>query len=335
MFVIRPSTPGDLESIFDIAKHLNTVNLPADKDVLKSILGKSDDAFSGTAPLFEREYFFVLEDMSNNELAGTSMIHAQHGTRSEPHVYLRVVRDEHYSDTLDKYMVHQCLQMGYNFNGPTEIGGLILRPKYRGHPTKLGKLLSYVRFLYIAMYRASFRDRVLSELLPPLEKDGTSKLWKHFGKRFTEISYLEADRLSKHNKEFIKSLFPNGLIYTSLFPQDVQDEIGVVGESTKGVEAMLKKIGFSYARRIDPFDGGPHFTAMTDDISLVKNASQKSLTIAAPGPSASWTIVASQDPFRATACLAETKDDHLVIDQPTAQSLNLREAAACWSVNLS
>ena len=33
---------------------------------------------------------------------------------------------------------------------------------------------------------------------------------------------------------------------------------------------MLREIGFTYAHRIDPFDGGPHFQARTDDITLVR-----------------------------------------------------------------
>jgi arginine N-succinyltransferase len=34
---------------------------------------------------------------------------------------------------------------------------------------------------------------------------------------------------------------------------------------------MLRRIGFHYAERIDPFDGGPHFVARTDEITLVKD----------------------------------------------------------------
>ena len=33
---------------------------------------------------------------------------------------------------------------------------------------------------------------------------------------------------------------------------------------------MLRRIGFRYAERVDPFDGGPHFVAPTDEISLVQ-----------------------------------------------------------------
>ena len=41
---------------------------------------------------------------------------------------------------------------------------------------------------------------------------------------------------------------------------------------TRGVEKMLRRIGFRYAERVDPFDGGPHFTAPTDEVSLVQRA---------------------------------------------------------------
>jgi arginine N-succinyltransferase len=41
---------------------------------------------------------------------------------------------------------------------------------------------------------------------------------------------------------------------------------------------MLEKIGFKWKEHIDPFDGGPHFWAETDKISLLKNT--KSFSVA-------------------------------------------------------
>src|SRR5260370_39075023 len=82
----------------------------------------------------------------------------------------------------------------------------------------------------------------------------------------------EADRLSKKNKEFVKGLFPEGPIYASLLPDDAQAVIGKVGAQTKGVERMLRRIGFRYAWRGDPFDGGPHFTAATDEVPVGQRA---------------------------------------------------------------
>src|SRR5205823_5150197 len=177
-------------------------------------------------------------------LIGTSMIHAQHGTRRAPHIFFDVLDDERYSETLDKYFVHRVLRIGYSYAGPTEIGGLVLLPAYRRQGPGLGRWLSYVRFLYIALHRAHFRSQVISELLPPLEPDGTSLLWESLGRHFTGLSYQEADRISKTNKEFIRSLFPAEPIYACLFPERVRALIGQVGPGARGVEKMLRRIGF-------------------------------------------------------------------------------------------
>src|SRR6185436_3124003 len=143
---------------------------------------------------------------------------------------------------------------------------------YRGHKEQLGKLLAYVRFLYVALHRDVFCEEVVSELMPPLERDGRSLLWEALGRHFTGLSYQEADRLSRVNKEFIRTLFPQDPIYASLLPAAAQALIGQVGATSKPVERLLRRIGFKFAQRIDPFDGGPHFHARTDEIALVKRA---------------------------------------------------------------
>lgn len=261
-----------MDQVLAVAEHLDTVNLPAERPYIERILDKSEKSFGAEIPAGEREFLFVLEDLAKQRIVGTSIIYAQHGTRRAPHIFFRVEADERYSVTLDKHMAHRTLRIGYNYDGPTEIGGLIVLPEYRRNTEGLGKALSYVRFLFMRMHRELFRDRVLSELLPPLEKDGTSKLWQALGRKFTGLTYQEADLISKDNKEFIHALFPDDPIHTELLPDDVQAVIGVVGDDTKPVERMLRRIGFDYAGQIDPFDGGPHFCANTDNITLIKSA---------------------------------------------------------------
>jgi arginine N-succinyltransferase len=206
------------------------------------------------------------------------MVIGQLGRRDAPYIYVDVSEEERYSATLDKHFRHVVLKIGYSYNGPTEIGGLIVSPAYRKKPEKLGLLISYVRFLYLKMHRDWFKDELLAELLPPLEPDGTSHLWDAVGRKFTDMTYAEADRASKKNKEFIKGLFPEGAIYATLLPQDAQDVIGKVGTGTRGVEKMLRRIGFNYAWRVDPFDGGPHFTAPTDEVALVQRTHEARVT---------------------------------------------------------
>ena len=94
-----------------------------------------------------------------------------------------MLEEERYSETLDRHFAHRVLRIGYNYKGLTEIGGLVVRPEFRRHPERLGRLLAYVRFLYMARHRPAFRDEVLSELMPPLEPDGTSLLWESLGRQ--------------------------------------------------------------------------------------------------------------------------------------------------------
>jgi arginine N-succinyltransferase len=270
-YEVRGALKSDEEQLLTVAHHLNTVNLPDDREEIRGILEHASDSFTGAIKdPRRRQYVFVLVDTKKDKIVGTSMIIGQLGRRDAPYIYLDVIQEERYSATLDKHFNHTTLNVGYSYNGPTEIGGLVLDPSYRRVPERLGLFISYVRFLYIKAHRELFRDEILAELLPPLEPDGTSHLWDALGRHFTDLSYAEADRLSKKNKEFIRGLFPEGTLYASLLPKTAQDVIGKVGAQTKGVEKMLRRIGFRYAERVDPFDGGPHFVAQTDEIALVQ-----------------------------------------------------------------
>ena len=290
MFLLRDIAPADLDGLQKAAVHLDSVNLPDDRPALAEIIERSRASFAGELPVGDRCFVFVAAQLGDGggaqqgEVVGTSMIFAQHGSRRAPHVFFDVLEEERYSDTLDRHFAHRVLRIGYNYKGLTEIGGLVLRPEFRRHPERLGRSLAFVRFLYLARHRQLFRDEVLSELMPPLEPDGTSLLWEALGRRFTGLTYQEADRLSQTNKEFIRALFPQDPIYATLLPPHVQALIGEVGPETKGVEKLLREVGFAYAHRIDPFDGGPHFHAKTDDITLIKAARVAQVADAAHAP---------------------------------------------------
>ena len=320
-FEIRAASVADEDQLLAVARHLNTVNLPHERGAIREILALSERSFTGVIPENRREYVFVLRDLAEDRVIGTSMIISQLGRRGAPYIYFDVLEEEKYSATLDKHFRHTALRIGYSYDGPTEIGGLILLPEYRRVPERLGQLLSYVRFLYIAAHRPLFRDEVLAELLPPLEADGRSHLWEALGRHFTGLSYAEADVLSKQNKEFIKQLFPDAQVYASVLSREAQEVIGKVGAQTKGVERLLRRIGFRYAHRVDPFDGGPHFTAATEEITLVQRTKRRPLV--GVGAPTSRAIVAVEMPtspyFRAVLGRAEKG----VIDAETAAHLGV------------
>ncbi len=271
-FLIRDAKLSDLDNIFELGSMLNTLNLPADKNALEQVIAASEQSFAlQERDLSKRAFLFVMEN-PQGQVIGTSQIFAKHGTLDSPHSFFQVELDERYSDTLKKYFRHRTLLLRQSFDGPTEIGSLILHKKYRSSPFKLGRNLSFVRFLFMAMNKDFFADRVIAELLPPLGPNFESALWDAIGRKFTGLDYYEADMLSRNNKEFIKTLFPSNEIYVSLLPDAAQEVIGQIGINSKAAAHLLSAIGFRYSSRVDPFDGGPHFEARRDDISLIKDA---------------------------------------------------------------
>lgn len=264
-FDICAVTADDLDALHELARHLDTLNLPADREALSRLVELSEASFSGALEDHaRREYVFVLRDLEAGRAVGTSSIIAKLGRRDAPYIYFDVRREEKYSATLDRHFVHTLLDTTYSYDGPTELGGLVVHPDYRGRPEKLGTLVSMVRLLFIGMRPELFEDELLAELLPPLSADGRSHLWEAVGRRFTGLSYREADPLSKRNKEFIRGLFPDS-IYATLLSPAAQAVIGEVGPQTRPVAALLERLGFRYAQRVDPFDGGPHFTCPVED----------------------------------------------------------------------
>lgn len=271
MFLLRSVKPTDLAELFDLSNIMTFINLPPDEDIISSKIESSRRSFNTPSPnLWENYYIFVLEDTQSHKILGVSMIHAQHGTEDEPHFFLTVGQEAKFSQTINTGFVHGTLKLGLNVDGPTEIGGLILNPEFRGHKDKLGKQISFVRFLYMAIHPERFKDNVHSELMPPFDKYGNSPLWEAIGRRFLNMNYHEADVLSRSNKEFILSLFPSENIYQTLLPIEAREAIGKVGKETEPVQKMLEKIGFKYMYEVDPFDGGPHYRAPLREIKPIK-----------------------------------------------------------------
>lgn len=275
MILLREIQEKDLDALERFAQIPGFINLPNDKDLLREKIMRSIASFSDKLTnRYDGKYIFVAEDLSTHQVLGTSMIAAQHGTADSPHFYFEVGNEEKFSETINTGFIHGTLKLKYDTNGPSEIGGLVLDPSHRNTEARVGRQISFVRFLYLGLHKARFKRRILAELLPPLNKKGQSPLWEAIGRRFTNMDYGEADQLCQKNKEFIFSLFPSGKIYTSFLTAEARNAIGKVGKETEPVLHMLKKIGFGYKGQVDPFDGGPHLWANVDELLPVKKLGQ-------------------------------------------------------------
>ncbi len=287
MFLLRRAKPDDLGTLLKLAKTVHFINLPADKDIISEKIRRSRASFRaaangeplpsspadrsavGASPLF----MFVLEDVQTGNCLGTSMVVSRMGGPEQPNLSFVLRKREFFSTDLQSGAVHITAKLLLDESGPSEIGGLIVGINSRRHPAKLGKQLSLVRFHYMGLHREQFSDRVLAEMMAPITPDGHNTLWEYLGRRFINLSYSEADKFCQHSREFMTSLLPREEIYLSLLPPEARALVGQVGPDTVPARKMLEDLGFAYTGRIDPFDGGPHLEASTDDIALVRDTS--------------------------------------------------------------
>jgi arginine N-succinyltransferase len=270
-FLLREATPADAPQILRLGRLLDSINLPTEKSDLTALIHRSALSFRGQVKdRKDGAYLFVLEERATRRIAGAAMLIAKHGTPESPHFYLEMATDQRYSKTLKQMFRHTYLTLRRCIDGPTEVGGLIVDPAFRQSPAKIGKQLSFARFLYLAMHPDRFEDEVLAEMMPPLTADKESLFWECYGKRVTGLNFREADKLSTKDKEFIEALFPSIPLYACMFPLEVQEQLGQVGPESQGAVHLLEKIGLRFLRHVDPFDGGPFYGAKVKDVLLVQ-----------------------------------------------------------------
>lgn len=330
MYMIRCAQLDDQSTLHKMAKMVHFINLPADASIIGQKIRSARGAFKrvaqGEPPHIGSQagenpgglsdsiaktdlFMFVLDDTDSPGCLGTSQLIAQMGGPHNPNLCFKLEIREKYSESLKTGTNTLVARLHEDASGPTEIGGLILQPAFRGHPEKLGRLLSLVRFHFIGRFRDRFRDEVLGEMMAPITADGHNSLWDYLGRRFVPLSYEEADRFCQYSREFIKSLLPTGDIHISLLPPHAREVIGRVGHDTIPARKMLERLGFEYNNMVDPFDGGPFLRAITDDIWVVKETKER--TLGEP-------VAKSKAKQRAIVSVLSANGEFRAIEQPVA-----------------
>lgn len=298
MFLIRRAKIEDVPTLLKLAKMVHFINLPVDRDIISGKVLHSRNCFiraaGGDAPekptirpsqgdkglsgleqaLAQSPLFmFVLEDTESGSVLGTSQIVARMGGPGNPNVSFKLSRKEFFSQSLQLGNTHIVAKLFLDESSPTEIGGLILQPSYRSHKLRIGRFLSIIRFHFMALHRGFFADRIIAEMMARISPDGHNLLWEYLGRRFINLSYTEADRFCQYSREFMTALLPREEIYLTLLPPEARAVVGEVGPETVPARRLLERLGFQHRDFVDPFDGGPHLEAVTDDIPIVRQTS--------------------------------------------------------------
>lgn len=296
MFLIRQAKAEDVGTLLQLARMVFFISLPPDERILAGKVQHSRDCFlrvasGGTAETQpvppdviagytadESDLFmFVIEDTDTGGVIGTAQIKAHMGGPGNPNYSFKVTPREFKSKSLGFGTTHLVGRLFKDETSPTEIGGLILQPAFRGHRDRPGRFLSFSRFHFIALHREVFAERIIAEMAPHVTSDGDNLFWDSIGRKFIPVKYSEADRFCQHNRQFIEELLPQDDIYLTLLPLEVLNQIGQAGPDTVPAKRILEKLGFRFNNFVDPFDGGPHIEANTGEISLVKGTQTKQI----------------------------------------------------------
>ena len=337
MFLIRQSKPEDVSALLKLAKTVYFINLPPDEKIIAEKIDHSQRCFRKAAAgkkkndrivkagsarqsskagvgLAAREadsdmFMFSIIEADSGVVVGTSQVRAHMGGPADPN-WRMCVREKHFhASSIGFGTTHTTMQLDGDESGPTEVGGLVLDPGFRGHPLRPGRQIAYVRFHWIGLRRALFAGTVLGEMMGSVNEKGESVFWDAFGRKFFPVSYPEADRFCQVNRAFISELFPKEEIYITLLPLEVQNLVGVVARDTLPARRLLESLGFAYRGFVDPFDGGPHLDAPTDTIPLVSRTEAlvlgKATTPDRCNERAVVSTLSSDGEFRAVECAAE------------------------------
>lgn len=268
--IIRPVAMSDLAALQQIAVESGPgfTSLVDDRDFLTRKIRRSMESFGRTVSTpGDESYLFVLEDPETGETIGTTGIEASVGIRRPLYHYHRS-QVVHHSPELNILRRLEVLNMCNHYTGCSEICTLFLRPKYRR--ANAGKLLSRVRFLFMAQHPQRFAETVIAEMRGVSDEHGQSPFWNWLRAHFVDLDFGTVTRMvGTGDNSFIADLMPRHPLYTHLMDYSARAVIGQVHDNTRPALAMLEAEGFRQNGYVDLFDAGPTVEARLADIRSV------------------------------------------------------------------
>lgn len=341
--IIRPIAHEDLPALQAIAVESGPgfTSLVDDRDFLVNKIQHSIDSFASRVDQPGDEgYLFVLEDPDTGEVIGTTGIEASVGLDS-PLYHYHKSQVVHHSRELGLFRRVDVLNMCNHYTGCSEICTLFLRPQFRR--PNAGKLLSKVRFLFMAQNPHRFASTVIAEMRGVSSDDGVSPFWNWLRDNFVDLDFATVTQLvGAGNNGFIAELMPKYPLYTHLLSEDAQAVIGEVHDKTRPALRLLEAEGFRHKGYVDLFDAGPTVEAELGQIRSIADSVECRVQVIKDGTSAfkpkagegSQTLMVANtevDSFRATVTDQATYlPQHNLLQLPSAlaESLGLREGGS-------
>ena len=333
-FRIRAASQRDLQPLYEMAKLTGGgfTNLPPDRKALSAKLARAAEAFARSDTSNPDELFVLaLENIATGEVRGTAQMFTRVG-QAWPFYSYRLATLTQHSKELGRTFRAEMLNLVTDLEGSSEVGGLFLHPSERAGG--LGLLLARSRYLFIAMHRERFGDRILAELRGIIDERGGSPFWDGVAGRFFGMSFQEADYFNAINgNQFIADLMPKHPVYIAMLPESARSAIGLPHPSGRAAMRMLEAEGFAYEGYVDIFDGGPTMTARTDKVESVCNARRGAVGQLREGAGEKALVAAGRlGSFRCCFGAVEDRGDAVDLAPDTAETLEVGPGDEVWWV---
>ena len=334
-FVIRAAREDDLEPLYEMAKSTGGgfTNLPPDRSALAAKLHRSSQSFARTEDdLGDDLFVFMLENFATGEVRGTCQVMSKVGQRWPFYSYRLNTLSQH-SQELDRTVRAELLSLVTDLEGSSEVGGLFLHPSERSGGK--GMLLARSRYMFIAMHRLRFAERILAELRGIIDERGGSPFWDGVAGRFFGMTFQDADYFNAINgNQFIADLMPKHPVYVAMLDEEAKKVIGLPHPTGRAAMKMLENEGFNHEGYVDIFDGGPTMTARTANVRTIREA-RPSRVASAQLDIGERSILATGklETFRCSYGRRELDaEGNIAIDEAAALALGLGEGGEVWSV---
>lgn len=327
MFIIRHATPQDIDDIYVLAEKsgVGMTTLPADRDTLSTRLERMQRTLRGEAEKRDQGYLFVLEDTEQKKAVGLSGIEVAIGLSDSFYSY-HIGQQVHSSQALGTHRIMKTLILGNDLTGSSELCTLFLDPDYRIQQN--GKLLSKVRFLFIAAFQSYFERTLIAEMRGYSDENGNSPFWNAVGSHFFDIDFAKADYLTGiGQKAFIAEMMPRFPIYVDLLPQEARDVIGKMHPNTQPAGRLLHTEGLHFLDYVDIFDAGPTLEAEICNLRAVNHSQLIEVVVTdTPVTQADAYLCANDDYLNYRACLVYSpiSDGKITLSSEQANALNVQ-----------
>jgi arginine N-succinyltransferase len=336
-YLLRPATLDDLDAIerFSKASTFGIHTLKPGRAHLAERLERSLKAFAGTEPVSGDEiYHFVLEDLRENRVVGTSGIVASAGANGRFYCY-RNEFSVHASEELSISNREHTLRLCEDLSGHSLLSSFYIEPAYGA--TLAPQLLSRGRLLFVRNFPHLFAERIAAENPGLCDEDGNSPVWNALGHRFFKMPFPEAEqRTGGRSKSFIAELMPRSPIYVSLLSEDAQWAMGQLHPDGELPFGILVAEGFDVDSYVDIFDGGPIAEARVAMLNTVVSALDVDLR-GAEGLEGEACLVANMERagFCATLALGEFVEDALELTPSAIRRLGLGVGSRAGAIRVN